>query len=290
MPVFREYRITLPLSLEEYRVAQLYMVAKYSAAESAGGDGDGVEILKNEPYKDETRSGQYTHKIYHLASKLPAWLVSIIPKKALMLEEKAWNAYPYCMTILTSHYFTKFKLQIETMHISDRGTTENALKCDSSLLSKRIVETIDIAKDPVEVYVESEDPTKFKSKKTGRGPLTDGWFKTCEPVMCAYKFVTVDVPYWGFGQRLEKYISKTVQRKVQTEGHKKAFCWMDEWFGLTMDDIRKMEDETFDKLNMEREARKGNLPNNTSADDLTGDRLVEEVGIRAASMEREIPA
>jgi hypothetical protein len=32
--------------------------------------------------------------------------------------------------------------------------------------------------------------------------------KTCEPVMCAYKCVTVDVPYWGFGSRLEKFISK----------------------------------------------------------------------------------
>jgi hypothetical protein len=26
--------------------------------------------------------------------------------------------------------------------------------------------------------------------------------------MCAYKCVTVDVPYWGFGSRLEKFVSK----------------------------------------------------------------------------------
>jgi hypothetical protein len=53
--------------LVQYKIAQLYMVAKYSASESSGDDGDGVEVLKNEPFEDHDRRGQYTHKIYHLA-------------------------------------------------------------------------------------------------------------------------------------------------------------------------------------------------------------------------------
>lgn len=65
-------------------VAQLYAVAEASKAETGGGEG--VEVLKNEPY-DETHEkyiplmggrfskGQYTHKIYHLASKV--WRPSI---------------------------------------------------------------------------------------------------------------------------------------------------------------------------------------------------------------------
>ena len=55
-------------------VAQLYAVAEASKAETGGGEG--VEVLRNEPY-DETHekyiplmNGQYTHKIYHLASKV----------------------------------------------------------------------------------------------------------------------------------------------------------------------------------------------------------------------------
>jgi len=43
------------------------MVAKFSASESSGDDGDGVEVLKNEPFEENDRCGQYTHKIYHLA-------------------------------------------------------------------------------------------------------------------------------------------------------------------------------------------------------------------------------
>lgn len=47
----KEYRIPMPMSVEEYRVAQRYMVAKKSLEDSSKGDG-GVEILENEPYEN----------------------------------------------------------------------------------------------------------------------------------------------------------------------------------------------------------------------------------------------
>lgn len=243
-----EYRIVLPFTVEEYKIAQLYMVAKYSASESNEDNGDGVEVLKNEPFEDGDLKGQYTHKLYHLASKLPSWLVSLMPKKALTLDEEAWNAYPNCTTILKCPFFNKFRLILQTTHLADRGTAENALGLDPKTLKKRNVDFIDIATDPVEAYVEEEDPSKFKSKRTGRGPLFGGWMKKCEPVMCAYKCVTVDVPYWGFGSQVEKFISKSAQRKILLEGHRKCFCWLDEWHGLSMEDIRRMEYETMEAM------------------------------------------
>ncbi|KAL3676890.1 hypothetical protein R1sor_026838 [Riccia sorocarpa] len=252
MVMIYEYRIPLPFTMEEYEIAQLYMVAKFSASESTGDSGDGVEVLKNEPFEDQDRKGQYTHKVYHLASKLPSWLVSLLPKKALMLEEEAWNAYPRCTTILKCPFLGKFKLVVETNHVADRATTENALNLDAKTLKKRQVEFIDIAMDQVENYVEEEDPSLFRSRKTGRGPLKEGWQKTCEPVMCAYKCVTVDVPYWGFGSRIEKFIAKNAQRKILLEGHRKCFCWLDEWFGLTMADVRRMEAETAEAMRRAR--------------------------------------
>ncbi|KAG0602401.1 hypothetical protein M758_10G011800 [Ceratodon purpureus] len=234
-----------------YKIAQLYMVAKFSASKSSGDDSDGVEVLKNEPYEENNVCGQYTHKIYHLANKLPSWLVSLVPKKALMLKEEAWNAYPRYTTALCMAdgmqcpFFNKLRLILETTHIADQGSIDNALSLDAKTIKKRQVEFIDIAMDPVENYSETEYPMKFKSEKTGRGPLQEGWQKTCEPVMCAYKCVTVDVPYWGFGLRLEKFISK---RKILLECHRKCFCWLDEWFGLSMEDVRRMEDETAEAL------------------------------------------
>lgn len=39
-------------------------MAKKSKEETSGGEG--VEVVKNEPYEDENSKGQYTEKIYHL--------------------------------------------------------------------------------------------------------------------------------------------------------------------------------------------------------------------------------
>lgn len=54
----------LCLSFAQYQVGQLYSVAEASKNETGGGEG--VEVLKNEPYEKEGEKGQYTHKIYHL--------------------------------------------------------------------------------------------------------------------------------------------------------------------------------------------------------------------------------
>jgi hypothetical protein len=34
--------------------------------------------------------------------------------------------------------------------------------------------------------------------------------------------------------------------------HRQLFCWTDEWYGLTMQDIRKLEASTVEELNKER--------------------------------------
>lgn len=62
-------------------------------------DGDsGLEILVNEPYKTENESGQYTHKVIYLGSKMPRIVAALLPSSLKRMEEKAWNAYPKCRT------------------------------------------------------------------------------------------------------------------------------------------------------------------------------------------------
>lgn len=58
---------------------------------------------------------------------MPPIIRKIAPKGSLTVCEEAWNAYPYCRTILTNPDFMKddFYVKIETIHLPDRGTTEN---------------------------------------------------------------------------------------------------------------------------------------------------------------------
>ncbi|XP_077510222.1 retinal degeneration B isoform X1 [Amblyomma americanum] len=263
--LLKEYRIPLPLSVEEYRVAQLYMIAKKSREESKG-VGSGVEILVNEPYTDGPGgSGQYTHKIYHIGSHLPGWFKALLPKSALTVEEEAWNAYPYTKTRYTCPFIERFYLEIETKYFADAGEQENVFELSGAELRNLQVDVIDVVRDQLtgSDYVREEDPKIYVSQKTSRGPLDDDWIQayldhrqlgTPAPphgdgtIMCAYKLCRVEFRYWGMQSKIEKFIHDVALRKTMLRAHRQAWAWQDEWVGLTMEDIRQIERETQEAL------------------------------------------
>ncbi|XP_026876449.2 phosphatidylinositol transfer protein beta isoform isoform X2 [Electrophorus electricus] len=259
MVVVKEYRVVLPCSVEEYQVGQLFSVAEASKNETGGGEG--IEVLKNEPYEKEGERGQYTHKIYHLKSKVPGFVKMIAPEGALVFHERAWNAYPYCRTVVTNEYMKEdFMIKIETWHKPDMGALDNVHDLDAETWKTVEVVYIDIAdKSQVEPgdYKPEEDPELFHSVKTGRGPLGPGWkaklaAEEAAPRMCAYKLVTVKFKWWGLQSKLENFIHRQ-EKRIFTNFHRQLFCWMDKWVGLTMEDIRRMEAETQKELQELRE-------------------------------------
>ncbi|NXA14858.1 PITM1 protein, partial [Sapayoa aenigma] len=247
--LIKEYHILLPMSLEEYQVAQLYMIQKKSREESSG-EGSGVEILANRPYSDGPGgSGQYTHKIYHVGSHIPSWFRALLPKAALQVEEESWNAYPYTRTRYTCPFVEKFSIEIETYYRPDAGQQTNVFNLSAAEKRQRILDTIDIVRDPISPgeYKPEEDPKLYHSSKTGRGPLGDDWLEAAAaegPLMCAYKLCKVEFRYWGMQSKIEQFIHDVGLRKVMLRAHRQAWCWQDEWTDLTMEDIRQLEEET----------------------------------------------
>eukprot|EP00062_Callorhinchus_milii_P021655 gi/632978608/ref/XP_007906008.1/ PREDICTED: membrane-associated phosphatidylinositol transfer protein 2 [Callorhinchus milii] len=250
--LIKEYHIPLPMSVEEYRIAQLYMIQKKSREETCG-EGSGVEILENRPYVDGPGgSGQYTKKVYHIGMHIPSWFRSILPKAALRVEEESWNAYPYTRTRYTCPFVEKFSIDIETYYKPDPGDHVNVFNLSATEKRQRIVDPIDIVRDPIppNEYKTEEDPKLYKSTKTGRGPLSESWVDEYKnvpekmPVMCAYKLCKVEFRYWGMQSKIERFIHDVGLRKVMLRAHRQAWCWQDEWYGLTMEDIRLLERET----------------------------------------------
>ncbi|CAG0888834.1 unnamed protein product [Darwinula stevensoni] len=256
----KEYRIPLPLTVDEYRIAQLYMIAKKSRLASTG-VGSGVEILVNEPYTDGPGgSGQYTHKLYHIGSHLPGWLKSLLPRSALTVEEEAWNAYPYTKTRYKCPFVERFVMELETRYFNDNGFQDNVFGLSSKELQEREVDFIDIVKDQLASsdYIQEEDPRYYISKTTGRGPLSENWIEeywnACrgkktpladgKAIMCAYKLCRVEFRYWGMQSKIERFIHDIALRKTMVPAHKQAWSWQDEWYGKTIEEIRLFEQET----------------------------------------------
>ncbi|XP_029998696.1 membrane-associated phosphatidylinositol transfer protein 2 isoform X9 [Sphaeramia orbicularis] len=250
--LIKEYRIPMPMSVEEYRIAQLYMIQKKSREESCG-EGSGVEILENKPYTDGPGgTGQYTHKVYHIGMHIPSWFRSILPKAALRVEEESWNAYPYTRTRYTCPFVEKFSIDIETYYKPDTGNQADVFNMSGAEKRQRSIDPIDIVTDPIppHEYKAEEDPRLYKSMKTQRGPLRDDWIEEYNnnpgksPIMCAYKLCKVEFRYWGMQSKIERFIHDVGLRKVMVRAHRQAWCWQDEWYGLTMEDIRQLELET----------------------------------------------
>ncbi|XP_062488082.1 membrane-associated phosphatidylinositol transfer protein 2 isoform X5 [Pezoporus occidentalis] len=249
--LIKEYRIPLPMSVDEYRIAQLYMIQKKSREETCG-EGSGVEILENRPYVDGPGgNGQYTHKVYHIGMHIPSWFRSILPKAALRVEEESWNAYPYTRTRYTCPFVEKFSIDIETYYKTDPGDHVNVFNLSPAEKRQTILDPIDIVKDPIppHEYKVEEDPKLYKSVKTKRGPLSEDWIQEYKnnpgkyPIMCAYKLCKVEFRYWGMQSKIERFIHDVGLRKVMVRAHRQAWCWQDEWYGLTIEDIRQLEKE-----------------------------------------------
>lgn len=249
MVLTKEYRICMPMTVEEYRIGQLYMIARHSFEQSSGGEG--VEVVANEQVNDEVNGiGQFTEKRIHLSSHLPYWVQSMIPK-IFYVTEKAWNYYPYTITEYTCSFIPKFSISIQTRYEDNNGTTENCLGLTQEELEQREIDFLDIAYDEIKPhhYKEAEDPKFFKSEKTGRGPLVEGWRDSHQPIMCCYKSVSVKFEVWGLQTKVEDYVQGAI-REILLLGHRQAFAWMDEWFNMTIEDVREYEREMQAKTNV----------------------------------------
>ncbi|EDO47917.1 predicted protein [Nematostella vectensis] len=245
--MLKEYRICMPLSVDEYRVGQLYMINRHSHDQSE--TGEGVHVVKNEACEDkEHGNGQFTEKRVYLSSRLPSWVRSYIPK-IFYIVEKAWNFYPFTITGICS-FLPRFSIKIETRYLNDKGCTENCFNLSPEELESREVIPVDIAFDelPEKYYVAEEDCRTFKSAVTGRGPLEPGWRDTSDPIMCSYKLVNVSFDVWGLSQRVEAYVHKVVQ-DILLVGHRQAFAWIDLWYEMDINDVREYEKTMQEKTN-----------------------------------------
>jgi hypothetical protein len=198
----------------------------------------------------ENRSkGQFTEKRIHLSSRLPYWLQAVTPRVFYVIE-RAWNFFPYTITEYTCSFIPKFRVEIYTKFEDNAGTTENTFNVPEDEYPQITIDHVDIAFDEIQPkhFKEEEDPKKFKSVKTGRGPLIEGWRETDSPLMCSYKLVHASFEVWGFQTRVEDFIHRCI-RDVLLLGHRQAFTWIDQWYDMDIEAVRAYEKQQQEETN-----------------------------------------
>ena len=163
---------------------------------------------------------------------------------------------------MTNGYLSKekFKIIVESQYIDkdvatiyliiSQGTIENVLHLTEDQLKKRDRVIIDISQYASNEQVgKGEDMRVWHSEKRNIGPLKEGWYKDCnmENIMWCYKTVTITCKYFGLQTIVENLIRKQ-QLMIFTRSMRQMIGQMDEWDGLTIEDIRVMEEETKKRL------------------------------------------
>ncbi|CAN9513674.1 unnamed protein product [Ophioblennius macclurei] len=293
--LMKEYRICMPLTVDEYRIGQLYMISKHSCEQSGGGEG--VEVVKNEPDTHPQHGpGQLTEKRIYLSSKLPSWVKSFVPR-IFYVTEKAWNFYPYTITGVLLSFLPKFSIRIETRFENNNGSNDNVFG-DTPTPADSVC-FLDILSDPIpeKHYKEAEDLSLWQSNKTGRGPLEEGWRDDHKPVMCSYKRVQCSFEVYGFQTRTEEFIHRNI-KDILLIGHRQAVAWIDEWHGLSLEEVREYEQVMQEKTNSKVKSSQNNTgpqvatrPQFSRSISVTDERSLKKMGVTATTMSdpSEIP-
>ena len=173
-------------------------------------------------------------------------------KNGMDLHEEAWNAYPYCKTVITNPGYMKdaFKVVIESLHLPDNGKSENVLEKEQKDLDITVVDLLDVIKETTNLSQSVDgNPVTYSSKRSNRGPLDpNNWLDTTNPIMTCYKTVTLYCK-WGLGltKTLENFLMDQY-RKTFLAFHQQIWCWTDEWYGMTIEELRQIEDRTKEEL------------------------------------------
>nr|AGM32152.1 phosphatidylinositol transfer protein [Coptotermes formosanus] len=252
-----EYRIILPTTVPKYIIGNLFMCVKRTRETAS--NGEGIEIIKNEPYTNENESGQFTHKIFHFKSQVPGAIRWAVPDKYLHIHEKSHNAYPHFHTLYESPGMKEdFYLLVESMHhtyVKGEEINDNALNLPPEELKIRKVVNLDIIDGKPEAKPELDlhgyicpeggileklegSPDKAKEDKLPK------WIEKYNgDLMVCIKVVKFKFKWFGLQSLVQNHALNNVFPNTFLESYRAVLKWAKDWFPLTIEDIRKMEAE-----------------------------------------------
>ena len=231
-----EYRIPVPLSLDEYQIGIDY--AYFSGIKEQMGSGAGVTLLERhefeteEPVDPRMEAGMYRKKENQFGQHLPAILRGLAPEGSTAVVEESWDCFPFKRSVFTSEFMGEsFYLEVRQIIVEDdRGELDNPLMLEEKYLD-RDIEYIDILVDektssPLEG---DADVATFVSASHERGPLQENFHESHDPITCVYSCVLFRLVTPMLQETAENLLLSWGVRDMLLAVHRRAFCTIDEW-------------------------------------------------------------
>ncbi|KAH0788134.1 Phosphatidylinositol transfer protein [Histomonas meleagridis] len=267
-----ELRIILPIALEQFDVADDYMILQRTMEESSGGEG--IEFVSRDFYTTEDgRQGKHEHKIYHYKSRVPAWIRWAVPTSIADFHEEAYSTPPTThLDYIIPFFGERFQFSIDSSahaftSIEDIDNPANLNEEELKIREVRYLDIIDSAPLPkeerrlggfvCEAAGIQQLPPQGKEHDYKYPPKWVADYKG--PMMFICKVLKTNVRIWGLQTRVENYIANSLVPGILLESARGIVYWAPDWAGMTPEDVKKLTDETFSKVNnMIEEAEKEN--------------------------------
>jgi hypothetical protein len=246
-----EYRIPVPLTLDEYQIGIDY--AYFSGIKEQMGTGAGVTLLERREFEEDDpkdirmEAGTYRRKENQFGHHLPAILRGLAPEGSLAVIEESWDCFPYKKSVFKSAYMGEsFYLEVRQMIVEDdRGDLENPLMLEEEYLGREI-EYIDILLDdktssPLEG---GADVVTFQSEKHERGPIKENFHESHEPITTVYSAVIFRLVTPMLQETAENLLLSWGVRDMLLAVHRRAYCTIDAWKDIHDEEtLLELEDE-----------------------------------------------
>ena len=260
----------MPTNVPQYQIGNLYM-CNQRTRETQGG-GEGIEIVKNEPYEEGEEKGQYTHKIMHFKSKVPAFIRWAIPDKYLHLHEKSHNSYPHFHTLYEMPGMGKdFYLLVESQHVpfdKEKGAPDNLLNLTKDELKQRVVQYLDILDSSPKPEKKEWDMHGFscpeaqvnQKLETGKGTKkykaneneVPSWVENYDGELMICIKVVKFLFHWRGLQSAVENKAMSVLHDVFLDAHRSLMSYSKTWYPMNLDDIRRIEHELQEEQKKEK--------------------------------------
>lgn len=250
-----EYRVIVPVSIEQYPKADTYMCNH--RMEIGASEGECVELIDNNSYVGDEGPVFFASRVYHCKNRVPKFLQWLVPEYICDFQEDSWTYYPKCKSkYIVPFLGDKFNVSINTHQY--KFTTveeipENGAGLTDEELAIREIKYVDILlKEPVPEKkewdldgfsyeeanihkLETYDSTNFDDTKPPK------WTKDYKGEMTvAIKVMKADIPIWGVQTMAEKLVVENMAISTFLDSARALVGWAPKWHPMTMKEVEKM--------------------------------------------------
>lgn len=259
-----EYRVILPVSIEQYPRADTYMFNH--RMEIGASEGECVELIDNNSYDSEEGPVFFASRVYHCKNRVPKFLQWLVPESICDFQEDSWTFYPKCKSkFIVPFLGEKFNVTINTHQYKFTSVgeiPENGVNLTEEELAIREIKYVDILlKEPVPEKKEwdldgfSCDEAGIQKLQTYSSQDFDDtkppkWIEnyTGEMTICI-KVIKAEIPIWGVQTMAEKLIVENMAINTFLDSARATVGWAHKWFPMSMKEVEKMNIDVGNAIN-----------------------------------------